>query len=102
MARGHLFLIVVLLSAAALAGFMAVTRSAQSSPTAKSDPAITFRLKKLDRLEASLEQQIARKKAAAQAPPTVVYQRAPAPASLTSSHGDDHENELESGGGRDD
>ena len=93
MARGHLFLIVVLLAGAAVAGLLAVTRTAQSSPTASTiDPAISYRMKKLDRLEASLEKQLARQTRAAAksaAAPAVVYTRAPSPVGYA-DHDDDH------------
>ena len=69
-----------------------MTRTAQSSPTAStSDPAISYRMQKLDRLEASLERQLARRAAkgkAAQSAPAIVYQRAPSPVA-SAQHGDD-------------
>ena len=104
MARGHLFVIVLLLAAAAVAGLLAVTRTAAqtTTPAAGSDPAIAFRMKKLDRLEASLEQQIARRRATNQSAPVVVYRRATAP--VATVHQDDEgatESEYE-GGERDD
>ena len=106
MARGHLFVIVVLLAAAAVAGVLAVSRTAHSQPTSAADPAIAFRLKKLDRLEASLERKLARpttpaKKSAA---PVVVYQRAPSPVVSESHHGDDdgYEASFDDESGRDD
>ena len=94
MARGHLFLIVVLLVGAAVAGLLAVTRTAQSAPVATNDAAITFRMKKLDRLEASLERQLARRNgAAAPSAPLLVYRRAPAAvvgSGQHESHDDEH------------
>lgn len=106
MARGHLFLIVVLLAGAAVAGLLAVTRTAQSSPAASAtDPAISYRMQKLDRLEASLEKQLARQsKAAAKstAAPTVVYTRAPSPVVSTYHGDDDHELASDDEGDRDD
>jgi hypothetical protein len=102
MARGHLFVIVILLAAAAVAGVLAVTQTAaQATPASGSDPAIAFRLKKLDRLEASLEQQIARRNATSQSAPAVVYRRATAPV-VTMPQDDEeavesqHESESES------
>jgi hypothetical protein len=104
MARGHLFVIVVLLAAAAVAALLAVTRTAaQATPAAGNDPAIAFRLKKLDTLEASLAQQLAERKAATQSAPTVVYRRATAPV-VTAPQDDDgaQESEHEDEGERDD
>ncbi len=104
MARGHLFLIVVLLAGAAVAGLLAVTRTAQSSPAANAtDPAIAYRLQKLDRLEASLEKQLATAaRNTGTSAPAVVYTRAPSP--VASSHGDDdeHEHSIDDDGDRDD
>jgi DMSO/TMAO reductase YedYZ molybdopterin-dependent catalytic subunit len=91
MARGHLFFIVVLLAAAAVAGLLAVAQTTKATPASAADPAITFRMKKLDRLEASLEQQLAQRPAAAQTAPAVVYQRAQAPAA--SAHQTDEDAE---------
>jgi len=103
MARGHLFLIVVLLGAAAVAGLLAVSRtSAQSRPVSGTDAAISVRMKKLDKLEASLQRQItARRKAsaAARTAPTIVYERATAPVSASHSGDDGHGDHSE---GRDD
>ena len=106
MARGYLFLIVVLLAGAAVAGLLAVTRTAQSSPGASAtNPAISYRMKKLDRLEASLEKQLSQhSKAAAKstAAPVVVYRRAPSPV-VSTYHGDDeHELAFDDEGDRDD
>lgn len=78
MARGHLFLIVVLLAAAAVAGMLAITRAAQTRPAAATDSAISFRLKRLDRLEASLEKQLTARSQASQSSPVVTYMPAPA------------------------
>lgn len=106
MARGHLFMIVVLLAGAAVAGLLAVTRTAQSSPAVSvTDPAISYRLKKLDRLEASLEKQLARHdKAPAKstAAPVVVYTRAPSPVVSTYHGDDDYELSSDDEGDRDD
>lgn len=103
MARGHLFVIVVLLAAAAVAGLLAVTGTAQSKPAAATDPAITFRLKKLDRLEASLEQQLAGRRATARTAPVLVYRRAASPeASEPRDDGAGEGQGSERAGGRDD
>lgn len=103
MARGHLFVIVILLAAAAVAGLLAVSRTAAqaTTPAAGADPAIAFRMKKLDRLEASLEQQIARRRATTQRAPVVVYKRATAPVA-TVYQDDEGATESEDEGERDD
>ena len=53
MPRKHLFVIVVLLGAAVVAGLLAMTRTqalgSPASTSAGSDAAISFRMKKLDR-----------------------------------------------------
>lgn len=88
MARGHLFVVVLLLAAAAMAGLLAVARTAQTSPTSAAEPAITFRMKtKLNRLEASLQRQLERKAEAAQSQPVVAYKRMPAP-TVSATHDD--------------
>jgi hypothetical protein len=94
MPRKHLFLLIVLLSAAAVAGLLALTRTtAVTQPASAStgtDAAISFRLAKLDRFERSLRAQLAAAKpAAAVSAPTTVYRRAP---SVTApSAGSEHE-----------
>ena len=81
MPRKHVFFVVVLLGATAVAGLFALTRTISLGQPANAStggyPAISFRLKRLDRLEASLERQVAR---AARTPgaPVTVYRRAPA------------------------
>ena len=104
MTRGHLFLIVVLLAGAAVAGLLAVTRTAQSSPGANAtDPAITYRLQKLDRLEASLEKQLATAaKSSETSAPAIVYTRAPSPVASTHEDDDSYEHEVHDDGDRDD
>jgi ABC-type sugar transport system substrate-binding protein len=93
MSRKHLFPIVVMLAAAFLAGLLAVSRTVAwgrpASAATASDPAIAFRLKKLDRFEQSLRRQLAR---TAKAQQSTVYRRAPS-ANLASSHGDDDHQE---------
>ena len=63
MSRKHVFPIVVMLAAAFVAGLLAVSRTVAlgrpASAATASDPAIAFRLKKLDRFEQSLRQQLA-------------------------------------------
>jgi len=95
MPRRHLFAVVVLLGAAAVAGLLAVTRTvALGSPepaSSKQDAAISFRLQRLDRLEASLRKELASQGAATPAPATV-YRRATAPAPhLDYDDDDEHE-----------
>ena len=75
MPRRHLFAVVVLLGAAAVAGLLAVTRTvALGSPeqaSSNQDAAISFRLQRLDRLEASLRKELASQAAATRASATV-------------------------------
>jgi hypothetical protein len=104
MARKHLFIIVVLLGAAAVAGLLAMTRtSALGSPVSASpsqDSSISFRLKKLDRLEASLQKRLSAPAASTTAPaPVTVYRRAVAPAGVSSNPEsfDEHEHDDEDG-----
>jgi hypothetical protein len=103
MPRKHLFLVVVLLGAVVVAGLLAVTRTVvlaqPSSAATGSDPAIAFRLAKLDRFEASLERRAAKLKATpTTAAPVTVYRRAPSTQVAAPTHGDDdgeeHEFEL--------
>ncbi len=102
MARKHLFIIVVLLGAAAVAGLLALTRtSALGSPASASPPqgsSISFRLKKLDRLEASLQKRLTAPAGSTTAPVTV-YRRAVAPAAASSSleSYDEHEHSDDDG-----
>jgi hypothetical protein len=93
MSRKHLFPIVVMLAAALVAGLLAVSRTVAlgrpSSAATASDPTIAFRLKKLDRFERSLRQQLAR---APKAQQTTVYRHAPS-VSPASSHGEEDHHE---------
>lgn len=94
MARKHLFPLVVILAAAVFAGLLAVSHTralgTPAASTTSSDPAISFRLKKLDRFERSLRQQLAR---AAEAPaPTTIYR-----ASTVSSSASQRSSESEDG-----
>jgi Flp pilus assembly protein CpaB len=99
MARKHLFPLVVILAAAVFAGLLAVSHTrALSTPAAatNNDPAIAFRLQKLDRFERSLRKQLAN--APADSAPTAIYRTASvsasaAPNSIETEHED---------GGRDD
>ena len=97
MPRKHLFAIVVLLGAAAVAGLLAMTRTqALGSPAATApgrDAAISFRLKKLDRLEAKLAKEIARQETAVASRPVTVYRRSPGSAAIGGSSGSYEEQE---------
>jgi hypothetical protein len=96
MARKHMFFIVVLLAAAALAGFAAFARSVDLSQpaaaTATPNSALRERLRELDRFEAKLRKQLSAKPAAVKAGPAAVVTRVAAPAPV-SAYGDDHEGE---------
>jgi hypothetical protein len=102
MARKHAFFIVVLLAAAALAGFVALARSAHlaqpaaatATPTL-SQSALEKRLRELDRFEAKLRKQLAARPAARAALPTTVITRASAPAPAPAYDDDEHEDEDE-------
>jgi len=89
MSRKHLFPIVVMFAAAFVAGLLAVSRTVAAGRPANaataSDPAIAFRLKRLDRFEQSLQKQLA---ATPRSRATTVYQHAPSVTSA-SCHGDD-------------
>ena len=104
MARKHLFTLVVILAAAVFAGALAIsnTRALDNSAkaTTSADPAISFRLKQLDRFERSLRQQL-RAAPAASAPTTTYLPASPTSTSSQSSFDDDHA-EYEADGDRDD
>ena len=78
MSRKHLFAIVVLLAAAAVAGLLAMSRTVAlgGAPTPASSAQVAAKTRSLDRLEASL------RRALADQPPTVPFSGA-APASST-------------------
>jgi hypothetical protein len=97
MPRKHLFPLVVLLAAAAVAGMLALTRTVDlgqaASQSSTSDAAIAYRLDELDRLEASLREQLAGGPASS-AQPQTVYRRAAAPSPSAASvreQDDDHD-----------
>lgn len=100
MARKHAFFIVVLLAAALLAGFVALSRSADlaqpaaatATPTV-SQSALEQRLRELDRFEAKLRKQLAANPAARAALPATVITRAAAPAPAAAYDDDEHEDE---------
>jgi hypothetical protein len=89
MSRKHLFPIVVMFAAAFVAGLLAVSRTVATGRPANaataSDPAIAFRLKRLDRFERSLQKQLA---ATPRSRATTVYQHAPS-VTPASCHGDE-------------
>jgi hypothetical protein len=101
MARKHAFFIVVLLAAAALAGFVALARSADlaqpatATPATLSQSALEKRLRELDRFEAKLRKQLAAKPAARAALPATVITRAPIPAPTAAYDDDEDEHEDE-------
>jgi hypothetical protein len=114
MSRKHLFAIVVLLGAAAVAGLLALTRTTTAATQASSTE-IAAKSRSLDRLEASLRRSLAerppavptRKGAAAQsAPSRTIFVRAPQPAGRASGahedeHGEEHEDKGEHEGADD-
>jgi hypothetical protein len=99
MSRKHVLAIVVMLAAAFVAGLLAVSRTVAlgrpASAATASDPAIAFRLEKLDRFEQSLRRQLAK---APKSQQSTVYRHAPS-LSPVSSHGEEDHHE---GGDRDD
>ena len=102
MARKHLFPLVVLLAAAAVAGVLALSRTValgQGPSSANADTAIAYRLEELDRFEASLREQLAQSQPGS-APTRTVYRRAAADDDAY-EHDDEHEDDDEDAG-RDD
>jgi hypothetical protein len=100
MARKHTFFIVVLLAAAALAGFTAFARSVDLSQTAAatatpaaSDSALKDRLRQLDRFEAKLRKQLASEPAIRKSAPAPMITRVAAPPAPVAYHDDDDEHE---------
>ena len=105
MARKHRFSIVVMLGAAVVAGFFALSRSVQLGAASKpgSTVQISARARSLDRLEARLRHQLAALPQAApkaqqvatrSASPGVRYVRSTA-SPVSASHGDDDEQSAE-------
>ena len=99
MARKHRFSIVVMLGAAVVAGFLALSRSVQLGAASKPASAaqVSARAHSLDRLEAQLRRELAALPAAApraqkvgtrSTSPGVVYVRSPA-SPTSASHGDE-------------
>jgi hypothetical protein len=110
MSRKHLFAIVVLLAAAAVAGLLAVTRTVALGGAAApaSSVQVTARTRSLDRLEASLRRALADQPpavassgpAAASSAPLTIY--VPSTASAPASAGERGEPEDEHGRDDDD
>jgi hypothetical protein len=108
MARKHLFPLVVLLAAAAVAGLLAVGRAVDLGRPARastaSQPSIAFRLARLDRFEQSLRAQLARAERTRAGATQTVYRRA-APISVGRPAGGETEageHDGHGGDGRDD
>ena len=108
MARKHRFSIVVMLSAAVVAGFVALSRSVQLGAASKpaSTAQVSARARSLDRLEAQLRDQLAtlaktppeeKPVATRSASPGVLYVRSPA-SPVAATHGDDDEHDAEAHG----
>ena len=93
MSRKHVFPIVVMLAAAFVAGLLAISRTVAlgrpANAATASDPAIAFRLEKLDRFEQSLRLQLAR---SAKAQHPTVYRHA-ASVRPASTYGEDNYHE---------
>lgn len=105
MARKHMFFIVVLLAAAALAGVTVFARTvdlsqpaAATATSALPASALEKRLRDLDRFEAKLRKQLAAKPATRKAAPAAVVTRvaaAPAPAPAYDDEDDDEREDDE-------
>ena len=84
MPRKHAFVITVLLGAVFVVGLVAVSRTVllaqPAGASTTSDPAIAFRMRKLDRLEASLERNAAALRSSATANELVIRRQAPSKA----------------------
>jgi hypothetical protein len=110
MPRKHLFPLVVLLAAAAMAGLLALGRTVDLGRAAggstSEQPAIAFRIAQLDKAEKSLRSQLADLRKRPAAGPRTVYERAATPVATHAAddeHGDDHgDDEHHEAGGRDD
>ncbi len=105
MARKHRFSIVVMLGAAVVAGFFALSRSVQLGAASKpaSTAQVSARARSLDRLEAQLRRQLAalpkaapkaQRVATRSASPGVLYVRSAA-SPVSAPHGDDGEHGTE-------
>lgn len=110
MPRKHLFPLVVLLAAASVAGLLALGRAVDLGRPAGAStgrqPAIAFRLARLDKAEKSLRTQLADLRKTPAPGPRTVYERATTPVAAHAAgdeHGEEHrDDEQHEGGGRDD
>ena len=105
MPRKHIFMIVVLLAAALVAGALALTRTPPlgSSAGAATGSDIAFRLKELNRQEAALKRQLAERGGPGSARQITVFRRASAyPVSSAHEHEDAYESGVSEDAGRDD
>ena len=97
MSRKHVIFVTLLLGAVFVAGLGAVSRTVALGQPAKAstsaDPAIAFRLAKLDRFEASLERRAASLKTRPAAAPVTVYRRAPSVQTAPAAHRGEREAE---------
>jgi len=84
MPRKHAFVITVLLGAVFVVGVVAVSRTVllaqPAGASTTSDPAIAFRMRKLDRLEASLERNATALRSSVTANEIVIHRQAPSKA----------------------
>jgi uncharacterized protein YfaQ (DUF2300 family) len=106
MPRRHLFPLVVLLAAAAVAGLLALGRAVDlgrpAGASTGQQPAIAFRLAQLDKAEKSLRSQLADLRKTPAPGARTVYERATVPASARAT-GDDHgQDDHYESSGRDD
>jgi hypothetical protein len=97
MPRKHLFTLLVLTGAAAVAGLVALTSTADLGQAAKAsstpDPAIGYRLQQLDGLESDLRRQLADSSARTTAPTETIYRRPAAPPAATRDSDSDSDSE---------
>ena len=105
MPRKHLFAVVVLLCAAAVAGLLALTRTTGAGATAApaTSASVAARSRALDRLEASLRRELAQRpprlkaldhaSTPVAAPPELVYVRRSAAAAAPHGEHEDHESD---------
>lgn len=106
MPRKHLFPLVVLLAAAAVAGLLALGRAVDLGRPAGAStgrqPTIAFRLAQLDKAEKSLRSQLADLRKAPAPGARTVYERATGPASARAAGDDYGEDDQQESVGRDD
>jgi hypothetical protein len=108
MPRKHLFPLVVLIAAAAVAGLLAVGRAVELGQPAGAStgkqPSIAYRLTQLDKAEKSLRTQLADLRKAPTPGTQTVYERAATPvaAQTADEHGDDEKDDHHGPDHRDD